>query len=289
MTTKRLISGALALALCVTATAQELRRQSGIFGAGQPGEVAVVRMEAKKLGLKNFEMESRQVDGRLAIDGFTAQLGSGTMQGRGLVDWSQPDNQQRMTIHVQNVEAMALLNAFKVKLDAQIHGQSNAVIDTQWRGVRGATPRQTMNGTVKIQIGPGAISGATVLQQVAQYTGIADLQQLEFQSAYLEGTIRDGMMSITRAEVNGPTEMAKGMGLMDLRTEEVKIKFDGYVSPSLLQRSTMPQVRALGGAAQVAGGGEMVRVPLPVVMSGQVRDPQFSMQWETAAAQASGN
>src|SRR5690606_5143869 len=127
------------------------------------------------------------------------------------------------------------------------------------------------------QIGQGAISGAEVLHQVSAYTGIADLQQLEFHSATLEGTIRNGMMSITKANVNGPTEAAEGMGLMDLRTEEIRIKFDGYVSPSLLQRSTMPQVRALGGAAQMAGGGDMVRVPLPVIMSGQVRDPKFSM------------
>lgn len=289
MTTKRFLSCALALSIALTASSQELRRQTGIFGAGQPGEVAVVRMEAKKLGLQDFQMESRQVDGRLAIDGFTARLGSGTMQGRGLVDWSQPNNLQRMTIHVQNVEAMALLSAFKVKLDAQINAVATAVIDTQWRGVRGHTPRQTMNGSVRIKLGPGTISGADVLQQVSAYTGIAELQQLEFNSAVLEGTIRDGIMSITKAEVNGPTELAKGMGLMDMRTEEIRIKFDGYVSPALLQRSTFPQVRALGGAAEMAGGGEMVRVPLPVIMSGQVRDPQFTMTWETATAQTKGN
>lgn len=259
------------------------RNQTGIFGAGQPGEVSVVRLEAKKLGLKDFEMQSRQVDGRLAIDAFSARLGSGTMQGRGLVDWSQPENLQRMTIQVRNVEAMSLLAAFKVKLDAQIIGMSNAVIDTQWRGVRGTTPRQTMNGTVKIEIGRGRIVGAEVLQQVAAYTGIADLQQMEFNSAVLEGTIRDGVMSITKAQLNGPTEMADGIGLLDLRTEQVRIKFDGYVSPELLSRSSFPQVRALAGAAAMAGGGDLVKVPLPVIMTGQVRDPQFELNWSTSA------
>lgn len=274
----------LILATMTALTAPTLgqkKSQTGIFGAGQPGEVAVVRMEAKKLGLKNFEMQSRQVDGRLAIDAFTARLGSGTMQGRGLVDWSRPNDQHQMKIEVRGVEVLALLKAFQVKLDAQIIGTCNALIDTQWQGVRGTTPRQTMNGKVLIEVGPGQIVGAEVLHQVAAYTGVAELQQVQFQSAVLEGTIRDGIMSITRANFSGPTAEAVGVGILDLRTEQVKIRFDGYVSPDLLQRSTMPQVRLLAGAVSAAAQGNLVKVPLPVIMSGQIRDPQFDLRWET--------
>lgn len=259
----------------------ERRSQSGIFGAGQPGEVSVVRMEARKLGLKDFQMDSRQVDGRLAIDGFTSRLGSGVLQGRGLVDWSRPNERQQMNITASGVEVMALLEAFKVKLDARIAGVCNAQINVQWNGVRGSLPRETMDGTVRIQVGPGQISGADVLRQVAAYTGIAQLQQVQFQSALLEGTIQKGMMSITKAEFSGSHVAAKGVGLMDLRTEQVKIRFDGYVSPAMLGQSTMPQVRTLGVAVDAMGDGGLVKVPLPVLMSGQVRDPQFSIRWAT--------
>lgn len=279
----------VAMAALVGATgAQELRSQRGIFGAGQPGEVSVVRMEAKKLGLKDFQMESRQVDGRLAIDAFTGRLGSGMLSGRGLVDWSRPEEAQRMTIQVQNVETMALLNAFKVKLDAQVSAMANGVIDTQWRGVRGTTPRETMNGTVKLQLGPGRITGADVLQQVASYTGIAQLQAFEFSSAVIEGTIQNGMMSITRAELSGATQAAKGAGLMDLRTEEIRIQFEGSVSPALIATSTVPQVRALGHVAGAASGNRLVKVPLSIMMGGQVRDPKFSLRWETGKVVAEG-
>jgi len=277
----------IGLAACVAAMAASSsaqtpkRSQSGIFGAGQPGEVAVVRHEAKKLGLKNFEMQSRQVDGRLAIDAFTARLGSGTMQGQGLVDWSRPGDQQHMNITVRGVEVQALLNAFQVKLDAQIVGLSNATINTQWQGVRGTQPRQTMNGTVRIDVGPGQIVGADVLRQVASYTGIAELQQIQFSSAVLEGTIRQGVMSITKANFTGSDVQAVGVGLLDLRTEQVKIRFDGGVSPALLARSTMPHVRALASVAKAAGKGQFIKVPLVIIMSGQVRDPQFDLRWAT--------
>lgn len=274
----------LALGFSITsdASAQQPRRsQTGIFGAGQPGEVSVVRMEARKLGLKDFEMQSRQVDGRLAIDAFTARLGSGTMSGRGLVDWSRPNDLQRMTINVQGAEVMTMLNAFKVKLDAQIVGTCNAVIDVKWNGVRGTLPRESMNGTVRIQVGPGQIVGADVLRQVASYTGIAELQRVQFQSAALEGTIRQGVMSITKADIYGPHVEANGVGLLDLRTEQVKIRFNGAVSPALLGRSTMSQVRALGSVAEAAGGGNLINVPLVVIMGGQVRDPQFALRWDT--------
>lgn len=277
------LAGALVLAAgdpsSLHAQGAPRKAQSGIFGAGQPGEVSVVRMEAKKLGLKDFQMQSRQVDGRLAIDAFTARLGSGTMQGQGLVDWSRPNDRQRMTITATGVEVMTLLNAFQVKLSAQIAGVSNAQIDVQWNGVRGTTPRETMDGTVKIQVGPGSISGARVLQQVSAETGMADLQQVQFQSALLEGTIRGGVMSITAAQFDGPHVQVRGVGLLDLRTEQVKIRFDGSVSRALLGRSTLPQVQALGSGGKSAD--KLVRVPLPIIMSGQIRDPQFEMYWDT--------
>lgn len=281
----RLLGGLLIFALGSYTYAQELRSQRGIFGAGQPGEVSVVRMEAKKLGLKNFEMESRQVDGRLAIDAFTGQLGRGTLSGRGLVDWSRPEEAQRMTIQVQNVDAMDLFRAFKVKLSANVEAVTNGVIDTQWRGVRGNMPRRTMNGTVRLLMGPGRITGAAVLQQVATYTGIADLQQLEFGSATIEGTIRDGMMSITKAEITGQSKSAKGAGLMDLRTEEIKIRFDGWVSPQHIASSSLPQVRELSSKSSSG----LIKLPLPVVMSGQVRDPQFNMAWESGGKKGSAD
>lgn len=275
---KHLCAVGLSLCLIAGGAVGQQRQQTGIFGAGQPGEVSIVRMEAKKLGLKNFKMDSRQVDGRLAIDGFSGNLGNGTLQGQGLVDWSRPQDAQRMTIQVQNVPAMELFNAFKVKLNARIDAIASGVIDTQWRGVRGTTPRETMNGSVRIQLGPGRISGADVLRHAASYTGIAEVQQLEFQSAVIEGTIRDGMMSVTRLDFIGTDRSAKGVGALDLRTEELRLKFEGYLAPALIARSTNPQVRALGKS----GGASQVRVPLPVIFSGNARAPQFSMAWETA-------
>ncbi len=268
-----------------TAPSQNEQRseQRGIFGAGQPGEVSVVRMEARKLGLKDFKMDSRQINGRLAIDAFSARLGSGTLQGVGLVDWSRPNDRQRMNITATGVEVMALLEAFKVQLDARIDGVSNAQIDVQWNGVRGTLPRETMDGTVVIQVGPGQIVGADVLRQVSAYTGIPQLQQVQFQSALLRGIIRQGIMSITHAEFTGPHASAKGVGIMDMRTEQIRIRFDGSVSPALLGQSTMPQVRALGVVAGAASDGSFIRIPLPVIMSGQVRDPEFTLRWETTA------
>ena len=104
-----------------TIYAQERRAQTGIFGAGQPGEVSVVRMEAKKLGLKDFQMQSRQVDGRLAIDAFSGQLGSGMLQGRGLVDWSRPEPPYPAVLGEGDVAALAAsdrLYARKFDIDA---------------------------------------------------------------------------------------------------------------------------------------------------------------------------
>ena len=269
----------VALLLTVTVAQAQKPEQRGIFGAGQPGEVSVVRLEAKKMGLKDFQMQSRSVDGRLAIDSFTSRLGSGILSGTGKVDWSRPNDVQAMRIQFQNVETMALLKAFDVKLDATVQSMASGVINVRWQGVRGSLPRQTMNGTVQINFGPGYVTNADVLTQLASVTGIRELQQFEFNSGHLSGTITNGMMAVNEVELEGPTKATKGKGLLDLRTEQVQIRFDGYVSPAIATRSTQPQIRTAAKVIGKLAGKEfskLVRLPIPIVMYGRVRDPQFS-------------
>jgi uncharacterized protein YhdP len=272
------LCGVVALS-CGAAFAQDEdtgSNQRGIFGRAQPGEVSVVRMEAKRLGLKNFQMQSRSSNGRLAIDGFTANLGSGTMQGQGLVDWSKPNDRQYMTIQFNNVEAAALLKAFEVKVNAQVNAMVSGTIQAQWQGVRGSLPRETMNGTIAIQFGQGTVTNADVLNMISGATGIAELQRFDFSSAEIQASMANGMVSFTRLIFAGPTQQAVGTGNLDLRTEEVKVKWDAYVSPDVASRSTQSAVRAASGLVSKAKGSNgLVKIPLPIAMVGSVRDPEF--------------
>lgn len=256
--------------------AQDRSEQRGIFGAGQPGEVSIVRREAKRLGLRNFQMQSRSSNGRLAIDGFSARLGSGTISGTGLVDWSRPNDVQRLTIEFQNVDAASLLRAFEIKLSAQVHALVSGRLDLQWKGVRGSLPRETMQGTLQIQFGAGTVTNADVLNMTASATGIAELQRFDFGSAIIRGTMQGGILRISEANFRGPTQQASGTGVLDMRTEDVRIKWDVSLAPELIARSSRPQIRAAAGAAKKAQGKSgLVQIPLPIAMVGHVRDPQF--------------
>jgi hypothetical protein len=269
----------LALACSSICTAQNEdtgSNQQGIFGRAQPGEVSVVRMEAKRLGLKNFQMQSRSSNGRLAIDGFTANLGSGTMQGQGLVDWSKPNDRQYMTIQISNVEAAALMKAFEIKVNAQVNAMVSGTIQAQWQGVRGSTPRETMNGTIAMQFGPGVVTNADALNMIANATGIAELQRFDFSSAQIQATMANGLVSFTQLVFAGPTQQAIGNGNLDLRTEELKVKWDAYVSPEVASRSSQSAVRAASGLVSKARGSNgLVKIPIPIAMVGSVRDPEF--------------
>jgi len=261
---------------CLTLPAQERSDQRGIFGAGQPGEVAIVRREAKRLGLKNFQMQSRSSNGRLAIDGFSAQLGSGIIQGQGLVDWSRPNDTQQLTITFQNVEAAALLRAFEIKIDANLTSMVSGQMNLQWQGVRGSLPRETMQGTIQVNFGQGVVTNAYVLQLVAQTTGINELNRFDFSSGIVAGNIQGGVMRFSQVLLAGPTQSASGTGALDLRTEEVRIKWDIALSPGLASRSSVAGVKAASGAMQKAAGKNgLIKIPLPLAMVGNVRDPQF--------------
>lgn len=261
----------LTLSCLSTSQAQERREQRGIFGAGQPAEMTVVRKEVKKMGLENFDLQSRQVDGRLAIDGFSARLGTGTIQGQGLVDWSRQNDRHHLNIRFDNVDVATLFSAFEIKVNSRLQGQASGTIQCEWNGVRGTTPRETMNGRISIKIGPGSISNARILTQLAQYTGISALQTVEFTSAEIEGTIRNGMMSITAANLNGSTKSAVGQGLLDLRSEDARIKFDISVNASLAKQSSVPAIKTAGDRA----GNAKIKLPVPVVLYGKIRQPEF--------------
>jgi uncharacterized protein YhdP len=239
--------------------------------------------------MKNFQMASRSSNGRLAIDGFTSTLGSGVFQGTGLVDWSRPNDSQHMTIQFQNVEAAALMKAFEIKVPAQVSAMVSGTIQAQWNGVRGTLPRETMNGSVTMQFGPGSVTNADVLNMVASATGIAELQRFDFSSAQIEGTIKNGLVTFTKAVFAGPTQQAVGTGALDLTTEEVKVKWDAYVSPAIAARSTRPEIRAAGGLVSKARGSTgLAKIPLPIAMVGNVRNPDFvfaAVSEQTASAQ----
>ncbi len=256
----------------LTCPAQERRSQSGIFGAGQPAEMAAVRKEVKSLGISNFQLQSRQVDGRLAIDSFTGTLGGGTIAGQGLIDWSRQNDTHHLTLQITNVEAEALLKAFSIKLDARISSTVSGVLQLQWQGLRGSNPRATMNGSVNLQFSAGRIYNADVLNGLAQVTGIAQIQQIEISGALLAGNISDGIMSVSRADISGPYTQATGTGAFDLRTEEIKLRFAPDVTPSLLQLSQRPEIRALG---TLAGKSGFRPLPMQIRMFGTIRNPRF--------------
>jgi uncharacterized protein YhdP len=281
-----LAAAAIIISMMPVAHAQDRgSNQRGIFGAGQPSEVGIVRMEAKRLGIKNFRMQSRSSNGRLAIDGFSGNLGSGIISGTGLVDWSRPNDVQHLTIQVQGVEAAALMKAFNIQLDAQVHAIVNGTISVQWNGVRGTLPRETMQGSVRLDAGQGTISNADVLKMASAATGIAELQTFEFHSGTVQGTIRNGMMQVSAMSAAGPTKKADGSGSLDLRTEDVKVVFIVSLSPALATRSTRPQVRAVASMAGAGSKGGLVKIPLPIAMVGRIRNPEFVLSADTAPSQ----
>jgi hypothetical protein len=104
----------------------------------------------------------------------------------------------------------------------------------------------------------------------------------------VRGAIQNGMMRISSASLAGPTKKAEGSGLLDLRTEEIKILFDISLAPALASRSSQAPVRAVAGLAGGKQKNALVKIPVPLAMVGRIRNPEFVFSADSGVGRQGG-
>lgn len=274
-----------ALLISMAAGAQPGEKSSD--GEMKSGEVSVIRIAARKAGLQDFKLESRlSPSGRMIISGFSATVGGGQITGRGHVDFSRPAGPHRMRVDLKDVDGTAFLRLLEVRLNARINARVNGSFDLTWKGTSSAQARRSLTGPARWHSGGGAVEGSDLQFRAAQATGIDELRRIEFTSAGAAGVFRNGVLDVERVEVVGPYQQIGGAGQLDAATRQINVQLEMKIAPELALGSSRPEIQALGllmrrssreGDKSRGKEPELLSLPFPVMMTGNVQDPQFTL------------
>lgn len=262
-----------------------------------PNGLAALEKTAREAGLTNLQISSRVASpGRVVVEGFSARLGEGTLQGRGLVDLSRPGQQHRMRVRASGVDAPALIRFLGINFDGTVRGRIDADLDLVWSGLSGTQVKRTLSGPVRVRSGEGSVSGAQALAQAVRATGVDALKTFSFTSAQGAGVLRRGQLDVESLTVSGSEEEVRGRGAVDLGRGLIAMRLDIYLEPSVAASSTRPGVRAVAAAqgetppdgrkTSPAPGGlktypaarQLVRIPVVAAVTGPMQNPQFTFR-----------
>lgn len=248
----------------------------------RPGgsEETLTRFIRMRNRVRNLDLRMHRENGGMVLEGFTGKLGGGEISVDGRVDWSRPEARHRARLTVQNVGTREFLDAFDIVLDGRISTVITGFADLQWNGTKMKAMKRSLDATAELNIGPGYVSNAKVLEYIASVSGIEALRKIEFSRGIMRGHSSNQTLFIDELWLEGPALRARLTGTMDLLTDEIRLRPELAISPELAQSSVRNEVRA---GMQVLDtltkdrASRLVSVPLPIVFGGTLKKPILMM------------
>jgi hypothetical protein len=231
--------------------------------------------------IRNLRVDSHfEGIGGLVLQGFSGELGRGTINVKGNVNWARPDEQQWAKMTLTSVDARSFLDAFDIGMDGRIFASVTGWADLQWRGRHLAAMKKSLVGTAELRIGKGYVENSRVLSAVAEVSGIQALQKLEFSAGKMRGHAAHGTLYVDELDLEAPMLHATLSGTIDLASDQINLRPKFWISPQLANTSTRPELRT---AVQFLDGmretreSNLVQIPLPIVFTGTIRKPAVRM------------
>lgn len=241
----------------------------------EPSDETLSRLLRMRSRLKNLEVDTQWIGGEEITKRFRATMGKGRIAGEGQINWSQPGSRQWARVEVIDADVEEFLHVCDVRFDGKIVAQVSGELNLAWHGMRFREMRATMTGSGKLQMSRGSVSSTRLLDNIARFSGIERLRTFRFERGFVEGTISDGRVTVRRFELQSDDVILRGSGTVTLETGALDARFELAVRPSLAKASSLPEVRAAGGAlARLAGSEDRyISIPLPVSFGGTLERP----------------
>lgn len=241
--------------------------------------VSIEKLVTEKFEFSNARGSVRIRDGLITLQNFSLNAFDGTVVTRGTLDVRDMSRRPfNLDLDITGVEANALLPKFtsfgnnlfgKFSMSTSLKGDLNDTLGLDTR---------TLSGEGKVQVHQGRLTGYPLTIKLADYTGINELRQVDFQSwsnvyRIADGRIHIGELKIAAANTDFHINGSQG--------------FDGTLDYRMLVR--LPE--ALSGKLRIGGlGGELInflkdkegRLNLNLLVTGTAASPSFALDTREA-------
>lgn len=191
-----------------------------------------------RVRLKNPKIDMQLANGKPLITGVSGLIGGGSIAVRSRIDMGNAAGPQSAHINAHGMSLPELADIVDLRIPGKLTGRVSGTADVNWQGMQGSSIRNSLNGAVSLDLGPGKLSDSSLLRKAAESAGIANFDELEFTGGRIEGRVKEGLFTITDAHLTGQEFDLNIGGTVDLATNRMNLEVRSKVTEALAQRST---------------------------------------------------
>ncbi|WP_018868166.1 MULTISPECIES: AsmA family protein [unclassified Thioalkalivibrio] len=238
------------------------------------GEMALERLDALGMVMRNIQLEIRANEGDWRIDPLEAQAYDGQLTSRVRVDVREDTPRYELAADLSELDIGALLEDMQGD-EARLMGIGDLELDIATRGNTVNALRSALNGSGSLAFSDGAVRGINVAQVIRRAEARLRGERLEedepnqtdFSDLTATFDIRDGVVNSDDLEGNSPLLRVRGEGSADLTDDTLDY---------LLNTTIVGTIEGQGGRPLEDLSG----IRLPIRITGTFSDPSFRLDLE---------
>ncbi|MBS1874540.1 MAG: AsmA family protein [Acidobacteria bacterium] len=258
--------------------------QSGSSTLNGSGNITVGSIQRDQLVLTAVKAACKIEKGVIRLDPLTANLFGGAASGSIAVDTRTQQTAFDVHSKIQKVDAGKLL-ASTTAIGKMLSGVLSGDVDIRANPQPGQPPAQSLNGTVRVMLADGKLSGVQLMNEMA---GIAKFLGYKPSGAgftniiKLAGTlnIQNGVATTNDLQLQFDGGTLGAAGSLGLADQQVKLRVTAVLPKDVSQRVGGGQIAGLMNTALANSKGELV---IPAVVTGTFDKPRFAPDTEGMA------
>jgi uncharacterized protein involved in outer membrane biogenesis len=248
------------------------------------GAIAIDKVLYDQTSLTNLKATLDLANGVLKLDPVTANLLGGKEAGAITADLREPATSCIVKVQLTSVDSNQLLSATS-SVKNVVSGPLSGNFDLRFISKANQNIATTLNGTAKMQMGPGRISGVHILNELAsigRFMGYTNKQEAYTSVNKISGSldIQNGVATTNDLLVDLGGGNLTGAGTMGLADQTLKLKITATLTKDYLQKNGIGQAGGLLSTVLANQKGDLV---VPAIVSGTFAQPKFAPDAEQMA------
>jgi AsmA protein len=221
----------------------------------------------KGLTIENFDMHYQLENNILTVDKLTGNVAGGTFVDTARVDLNKKGLAYTTQLALKDIQADPVLTAFMPRAGGTVFGTLDLNAQINGEGTLPEAVQKNLSGKGDLLLTDGKLTGAGLVQGLADYLDLEELRVLRFSQAKGSFTVQDGKLNV-----------ASDFSGSDVRLfPQGKVGLDGSLDVALDARLSPELTRKLDSKGEFTrfltdeeGWGQ-----IPIKVGGTVGSPQF--------------
>ncbi len=233
------------------------------------GKVRIGKTIYQGLNIDNFALDYRLVNNVLTVDRLTGNIAGGSFNQTARVDLGKKGLDYKTNLDIQGVQADPMLSAFLPKAAGVLFGSLNLKTDMSGTGTMPEALKRNLFAKGNLVLGEGKLTGAGLVQGLADYLNLPELRELYYSQAKGSYTIEQGQVRVSSDFSGRDVSMApKGtLGLDGSVDLALNLKLSPKLTQKLDSRGKFGQF-----LTDAQGWGEV-----PLKVTGTATSPRFAL------------